>query len=759
MSGASTREPRVHAQERTAARAGDDQRDPERMPRRVRAGVVETVALALLPVAWLWSAISVLGQAWLWPAVLAVGSLALTAALVRSAAPPLIGTVAAAIVGVGWVTALAAPEEAMLAVVPTRESVPQALRVLDQGLVDIAWAVSTPVAAIGPVLAVVVAAAIALALLVDVVGHALRVPAIAVVLAATPLVLPLAFRIDVPWWHALPGVIVSALVLAAPTVDERAARGSGWRAPLALVGVAAVLSATLPVVAPAPRESALELPTLDELFSPATPMLDAGIDLGDQLRRPADRPVFTYSTTDGAPLVTRLMTLPLAGEAGFEAAPAEPGSPAVLVEGADSGQPMQMTVRMSDVRAESLPTPERVVAVPRPKGSSWDVANDALRIGDDVDTAGLEYTASGSRSTPLDALPAASGASGHDEYLAMPEAAEAIARQGAALVSPGMSAAARVLAVHDFMTAGLWDYSEQLDLPGFGGTGGEGWDALAGFLETRSGYCVHYASATAGLLRGAGVPARVVVGFLPGSEISGGWAVSTNEMHAWAEAWIDGAGWVRVETTPGAGTGSASPEGALPTRSPTPEPTPSVPPESAGPTPSPTPSDAAEASTPPTAPTPTGGAAPGERGPVIDPAVLRAILLVLGALLLLALPAIARAVQRVTRLRRGAPGAWLELRATLADLGARLPASATPGEVQEAIAARSSDASGAAGRVRMAAERAVFDAGPREPGAVDADVRAARRALVAAAPRRRRALAVLLPPSLLGVEAERGRDA
>ncbi|WP_072312993.1 transglutaminase-like domain-containing protein [Agrococcus sp. Marseille-P2731] len=733
----------------------------DRVPRRVRAGIVETVALALLPIGWLWSAISVLGQAWLWPVVVAVGSLALSSALVRSVAPALVGTAAAALVGAGWVTALTAPEEALLAVVPTPDSLPETMRVLNQGVVDIAWAVSTPLDATGPVLAVVVGAAIALTLLIDVVGHGLRVPAIALVLAATPLVLPIAFRLEVPWWHAMPGVILSALVLAAPAIDERAARGRGWLAPIALVGVAAVLSAALPIVAPAPRETAIDLPTLEELFSPATPLLDADIDLGDQLRRPADRPVFTYSTTDGEPILTRLMTLPLAGEAGFEAAPIEPGSPTVLVEGADSGQSLQMTVRMADVRAESLPTPERVVRVPRPEGSSWDVANDALRIGLDIETAGLEYTAAGSRSASLDELPAAAGSSGHDAYLAMPEAAQAIARQGAELVSPGMSAARRVVAVHEFMTAGLWDYSEQLDLPGFGGTGGEGWDALAGFLETRSGYCVHYASATAGLLRGAGVPARVVVGFLPGSEISGGWAVSTNEMHAWAEAWIDGAGWVRVETTPGAGTGAASPEGAVPTRSPTPEPTPTTPPASESPTPSPSPGDSAGASTPPTAPAPSGSAAPGAPGGfTLDPAVVRTILIVLGVLLLLALPAIARAVQRAVRLRRGAPGGWLELRATLADLGARLPASATPGAVHEAIAARSPDAASAADRVRLAAERAVFDAGPREPGAVDGDVRAARRALSASAPRWRQALAALLPPSLLGVEAwERERDA
>jgi transglutaminase-like putative cysteine protease len=404
---------------------------------------------------------------------------------------------------------------------------------------------------------------------------------------------------------------------------------------------------------------------------------------------------------------------------------------------------------MSPVRAESLPTPERVAGATAPDGAHWDDANDALRIEGSVDTDGLEYSSAGTRSPEVAGL-VGDASTGHDELLALPEGAERIRELGDSLVTGEMGTADRIRAVHAYMTTGVWGYSEQLDLAGFAGASGDGWGALEGFLETRSGYCVHYASATGALLRGAGVPARVVVGFLPGDEITGGRSVTTNHMHAWAEAWVDDAGWVRVETTPGAGTGEASPEGDEQTREPTPAPS-----ETAAPTPTPSATQSAAPSTAPTASQAPSAPGTGERGAAaLDWAALRPWLIGAGLLLLLALPWLVRRAQRAVRLRRGAPGGWQELRAALADAGTRLPASATPGDVQAAIGARIRDdaeARSAADRVRLAAERAVFDAGPRERGAVDADVRLVRVALARSQPLWRRALAAALPPSLVRV--------
>jgi hypothetical protein len=67
----------------------------------------------------------------------------------------------------------------------------------------------------------------------------------------------------------------------------------------------------------------------------------------------------------------------------------------------------------------------------------------------------------------------------------------------------------------------------------------------------RTGFCGHYASAFVVLMRAAGVPARVVTGYLGGEwNPSGGYLVVRQaDAHAWAEVWLEGRGWTRVDPT------------------------------------------------------------------------------------------------------------------------------------------------------------------------------------------------------------------
>jgi len=70
-------------------------------------------------------------------------------------------------------------------------------------------------------------------------------------------------------------------------------------------------------------------------------------------------------------------------------------------------------------------------------------------------------------------------------------------------------------------------------------------------FDLRTGYCEYYASAFAVLMRAAGIPARVVVGYQGGHWQAGGdyLLVRQSDAHAWNEVWIEGTGWVRVDPT------------------------------------------------------------------------------------------------------------------------------------------------------------------------------------------------------------------
>lgn len=70
-------------------------------------------------------------------------------------------------------------------------------------------------------------------------------------------------------------------------------------------------------------------------------------------------------------------------------------------------------------------------------------------------------------------------------------------------------------------------------------------------FDTQQGFCEHYASAAAFLLRSVGVPARVVTGYQGGE-----WNASQNyltirqfDAHAWVEVWLEDRGWVRIDPT------------------------------------------------------------------------------------------------------------------------------------------------------------------------------------------------------------------
>lgn len=70
-------------------------------------------------------------------------------------------------------------------------------------------------------------------------------------------------------------------------------------------------------------------------------------------------------------------------------------------------------------------------------------------------------------------------------------------------------------------------------------------------FQSKRGFCEHYAAAFVVLMRGAGIPARVVGGYQGGefNPLDQYLVVRQSDAHAWTEVWLAGKGWVRVDPT------------------------------------------------------------------------------------------------------------------------------------------------------------------------------------------------------------------
>jgi transglutaminase-like putative cysteine protease len=70
-------------------------------------------------------------------------------------------------------------------------------------------------------------------------------------------------------------------------------------------------------------------------------------------------------------------------------------------------------------------------------------------------------------------------------------------------------------------------------------------------FETRRGFCEHYAGSFAVLMRLAGIPSRIVLGYLGGelNPVGDYYMIWQSDAHAWVEVLIEGRGWVRVDPT------------------------------------------------------------------------------------------------------------------------------------------------------------------------------------------------------------------
>ncbi|MHB8449871.1 MAG: transglutaminase family protein, partial [Mycobacteriales bacterium] len=311
-----------------------------------------------------------------------------------------------------------------------------------------------------------------------------------------------------------------------------------------------------------------------------------------------------------------------------------------------------------------------------------------------------------------------------------------------------------VVAIQDYLRGPLFSYS--LSVPSLTGPG-----ALETFLfQTHTGYCEQFATAMAALVRALGVPARVAVGFTPGTlQPDGSYLVTNHDAHAWPEVWFDQAGWLRFEPTPLTDGRALDPAytlagGAAVAKPGSPAGAQTAPHSSATPAPTRELNKLGKAFENGGAPAPS----PGQRGPHHRTPVG---LLVAGAVVLGLIgsgPGLGRRLIRRSRLRRGAAAgpaalaaaAWAEVLDDASDRGVPAQPSDSPRMAERRLAAALSPADPGArdclAGLRVAAEIGRFapDTPPQLANA-PADLRRVRSALSSGLPLLVRIRAVMFP--------------
>ncbi|MFD5907448.1 DUF3488 and DUF4129 domain-containing transglutaminase family protein [Streptomyces massasporeus] len=312
-----------------------------------------------------------------------------------------------------------------------------------------------------------------------------------------------------------------------------------------------------------------------------------------------------------------------------------------------------------------------------------------------------------------------------------------------------------------FAVTGGFEYDTQVQV-------GSGSQAIARFLKDKQGFCVHFSFAMAAMARSLGIPARVAVGFAPGSpQADGSVSVGLRDAHAWPELYFEGVGWTRFEPTPNRGS---IPSYTLPDNPDSSAPDPARPSQSASTAPSAAPS-ASESCTPEQKKLDGGCASESPQAalPTDDdgPKWYAFLVWALAGLAVLALPLAPMLWRLRTRTARlGAHGrseadaalhtlaVWQELTDTAWDYGITPDESQTPRKAAARIVRLGDlDATAAASvhRVANAVEQVLYAPHPRPVAGLTDDARRATAGLGAAAGRAARLRALLAPRSTVRV--------
>ncbi|NMR20619.1 DUF3488 and transglutaminase-like domain-containing protein [Cellulomonas fimi] len=477
-------------------------------------------------------------------------------------------------------------------------------------------------------------------------------------------------------------------VAAAPAPGTRGGRGRGdarRRVGAALAGAAAVTVTAMvlgPVAGAAPGWSTIRLPQLGTVTGGSLQLAD-DLDMSESLGARSDEVVLTYQA-DPVPVgPLRLFTLRdfdgMRWSRDDDASDVAPDDD-VLWPARDLQRPAgeavptvsTVTVEVGGLREERLPVPVMPRTVEADGRWTYDAARDeVVRVG--VTRPGMVYTMEVQLlELTADGLRASDGDDPADmeRYLAVPQTSRAdeVALTAAEVTASADNRYEQALALQSYFRSSQ-NFTYDTDVPAARSDDGV-WD----FLGSRTGYCVQFATAMTVMARTLGIPARLAVGFLPGSLTDAGqYVVTGRDSHAWPELYYPDLGWIRFEPTPAVQSG-APPRWADPFAGAGAAPTREANPEGPGALPSTAATQAPQSA-------PAGGAQQADRGSTMAAAAAASVL------------ALAGAVWVVRRRRSARAGdlspevAWQHLRTRLASAGITWSDARTPAQVVALVSA------------------------------------------------------------------------
>lgn len=502
------------------------------------------------------------------------------------------------------------------------------------------------------------------------------------------------------------------------------------------------------------------------------------VSMQDSLNQPQNREVMKYRTSakENSDVYLRIMALDefdgttwRPAERELQSLPPVLPDPPGLTDGVNRTEIRTSVATAGWYRQDALPMPYPATAVDasgdwryEPLGQNV-IGDEGQRVG------GMSYQVSSLVVRPTaEQLAGAPPPSKRmlDEYTKVPgNVPDVVAREARRITRGAANDYERAMALQEWFTgSGRFVYNTEVD-------SGVGERAIERFLEKKEGFCVHFSFTMAAMARTLGIPARVAVGYVPGTSNSDGtYSVGLQDAHAWPELYFEGVGWARFEPTPSRGNTpdyaqeqTENNETSAPTTAP--DPTAEA---TRGATQEPVCDARAQRAGECTTKDPlvAGGSSSG--GPPTWPTVAKAAGPVL-LLLALLLPVVWRRRLRTRRLGTGRNGgapdngelvtartlaAWLELLDTAWDFGVLPDHSETPRRAAARIIRESAlegDAADAARRTATAVEQVLYAPAPKPPTGLAADVRVVIAALGVAAPSRVRFRALFLPRSLARV--------